>query len=51
MNLFSRYLTLNESASITAGSLCGQAGDYLAWGDIEWTRVGQENILVTQVAE
>ena len=49
VNIFSRYLTLNESTSVTAGSLCGQAGDYLAWEDIKWTLVGEENILITQV--
>ena len=49
VNLYSRFLEKVEAVEVTSGPLCGQAGDYLAWGQMKLTMVGQENILQSQV--
>ena len=49
VNLYSRFLESVESVSVTSGPRCGQAGDYLAWGQMELAMVGQEHILKSQV--
>ena len=51
VNLYSRFLGSVEAVEVTAGSRGGQAGDYLAWDQMELAMVGQENILKSQVRQ
>ena len=51
VNLYSRFLEEVEAVEVTSGARCGQEGDYLAWGHMKLTMVGQENILQSQVRE
>ena len=51
VNLYSRFLDSVEAVEVTSGSRCGQAGDYLAWDQMELAMVGQENILKSQVRQ
>ena len=49
VNFYSRFLDTMEAVEVTSGPRCGQAGDYLAWQDMQLAMVGQEHILKSQV--
>ena len=36
INIFSSPLSIEKMKDMTASGLCGEEGDYLGWGDMEW---------------
>ena len=40
MNVFGSLLTIQDMVLITDSKDCAREGDYLAWGDMEWTITG-----------
>merc|ERR1711963_995024 len=43
VNVYSKFLSIDEMVSITNGSRCGEEGDYLSWSKSQWTLVGKES--------
>ena len=41
LNIFSSTLSKEKMKTMTRGGDCMEKGDYLAWGDMEWTLHGQ----------
>ena len=37
LNIFSRFLSVEEMKENTKGDKCSSEGDYLAWRDMQWT--------------
>ena len=44
LNVFSSLMSKEKMKSVTKGGSCGEEGDYLAWGDMEWILLGQTRI-------
>ena len=49
LNIFSHFLTKDDSSALTGGCQCGQPGDHLAWEDTQLTVRGRQHIVQTQV--
>ena len=51
VNIFSSPLSFVKMKSMTEGSYCAEEGDYLAWGDMEWTLHGKASLEIVDHEE
>ena len=51
LDIYSSPLPIEKMKRITNGGSCGEEGDYLAWGDMEWILHGQARIEIIEREE
>ena len=42
VNVYSKFLSIDDMISITNGPRCGEAGDYVSWAASEWSIFGDK---------